>query len=174
LAPRQIAIHSSGAAARYPILNKEWFPERFAQVAEALASRFNLVQLGAPEDPLLPGVRDLRGKTTVRESAAVLSQSQLFIGLEGFLMHLARAVECRAVIVYGGHSHPDQTGYEAFENLYSAVPCAPCWLRDHCPHNHECMRRITATEVLAGVERQVALLGSALPEERVQLAAPAG
>jgi hypothetical protein len=174
VAPRQIAIQSSGAAARFPILNKEWFPDRFAQVAEALASRFNLVQLGAPQDPLLPGVRDLRGKTTVRESAAVLSQSQLFIGLEGFLMHLARAVECRSVIVYGGHTHPAHTGYAAFENFYSAVPCAPCWLREGCPNDHECMRRITAQEVLVGVERQLALRGSALAEERLELATLAG
>lgn len=174
LAPRQIAIQSSGAAARFPILNKEWFPERFAQVAEALAGRFNLVQLGAPEDPLLPGVRDLRGKTTVRESAAILSQSQLFIGLEGFLMHLARAVECRAVIVYGGHTHPAHTGYAAFENLYSAVPCAPCWLRANCPHDLECMRRITARDVLSGVEKQLGLWGNRLPEDRTVVeAAPA-
>jgi ADP-heptose:LPS heptosyltransferase len=165
LAPRQIVMQSSGAAARFPIRNKEWIPERFAQVAAALAGRFDLVQLGAPQDPLLPGVRDLRGKTTVRESAAILSQAQLFIGLEGFLMHLARAVECRAVIVYGGHTHPAHTGYTAFENLYSAVPCAPCWLRDDCPHDQECMRRITVSDVLAGVERQLEHLGLPLPEE---------
>ncbi len=173
LAPRQIAIQSSGAAARFPILNKEWFPEHFAQVAEALAGRFHLVQLGSPQDPLLPGVHDLRGKTTVRESAAVLSQAQLFIGLEGFLMHLARAVDCRAVVVYGGHTHPTHTGYSAFENLFTAVPCAPCWLSSTCAHDHACMRQISVEDVLRGVERQLALVGTAMGEDRVTLSAQA-
>jgi ADP-heptose:LPS heptosyltransferase len=171
LAPRQIVLQSSGASARFPILNKEWYPERFAQVAEALAGRFELLQLGAPSDPLLPGVRDLRGKTTLRETAAILSQSLLFIGLEGLLMHLARAVDCRAVVVYGGYTHPTHTGYAAFENLFSAVPCAPCWQRSTCGHDHTCMRRISAQDVLGGVERQLALAGTPLPEDRVHIPA---
>lgn len=171
LVPRQIAIQSSGASARFPILNKEWYPERFARVAESLAGRFNLLQLGSPGDPLLPGVRDLRGKTTLRETAAILSQSLLFVGLEGLLMHLARAVECRSVIVYGGYTHPTHTGYSAFENLFSAVPCAPCWQRSTCGHDHACMRRIGVEEVLAAVERQLPLAGSPLPEDRVRIPA---
>lgn len=173
LAPRQVVLQSSGASARFPILNKEWYPERFAQVAEALRGRFELLQLGSPGDPLLPGVRDLRGKTTLRETAAILSQSLLFVGLEGLLMHLARAVECRAVVVYGGYTHPTHTGYSAYENLFSAVPCAPCWLRSTCGHDHACMRQISAEDVLGGVERQLALVGAPLPEDRVMIPAQA-
>jgi ADP-heptose:LPS heptosyltransferase len=173
LAPRQVVLQSSGASARFPILNKEWYPERFAQVAEALRGRFELLQLGSPGVPLLPGVRDLRGKTTLRETAAILSQSLLFVGLEGLLMHLARAVECRAVIVYGGHTHPTHTGYSAYENLFSAVPCAPCWLRSTCGHDHACMRQISAEDVLGGVERQLALVGAPMPEDRVMIPAQA-
>lgn len=75
LAPRQLIIQSSGAAARYAIPNKEWFPERFASVAATLSRDYTLLQVGSATDPLLPGVRDLRGRTSLRETAALLSQA---------------------------------------------------------------------------------------------------
>jgi hypothetical protein len=169
LAARQIVIQSSGSAARYAIPNKEWFPERFAAVAAALGGDYAVVQVGAPSDPLLPGVRDLRGRTSLRETAALLSQAHLFVGLEGFLMHLARAVDCRSVIVYGGHAHPGKLGYSDNYNLFTPLPCAPCTQRSVCAHNRECMRAITAEEVLRGVERQLARHGTPLTEDRVTL-----
>ena len=92
-------------------------------------------------------MRDLRGKTTLRESAAILSRSLAFVGQVGFLMHLARAVECRAVILYGGREHPSQSGYSCNENLYSEVGCSPCWRLNSCPYDKECMRRISAADV---------------------------
>jgi ADP-heptose:LPS heptosyltransferase len=169
LAPGQIVIHSSGAAARYAIPNKEWFPERFARVSTELSRRALVLQIGSAQDPLLPGVRDLRGKTSLRETAAILSQARVFVGLEGFLMHLARAVECRSVIVYGGHSNPAQLGYSANCNLFTALPCAPCGQRSACAHDRECMRAISPELVLAGVERQLERGGTPLPEDHVVL-----
>lgn len=169
LVTKQVVIQSSVAAARYPILNKEWFHDRFAEVARNLAGRFELIQVGSAQDPLLPGVLDLRGKSTLRETGAILSQSLLFIGLEGFLMHLARAVECPSIIVYGGHTHPDHTGYSANKNLFSAVPCAPCWLRSTCNYEHECMRQIRPADVLAAIDEQVAKAGTKLSEDLAAL-----
>ena len=169
VAEGQIVIHSSGAAARYAIANKEWFPERFASVSAALSRRFPVLQVGSASDPLLPGVRDLRGKTTLRETAAILSHARVFVGLEGFLMHLARAVECRSVIIYGGHSNPALLGYSANCNLFTALPCAPCGQRSACVRDRECMRAISPEAVLAGVEHQLELCGTELPVDRVEL-----
>lgn len=159
---RQIAIQSSGMSASYPMLNKQWFAERFALVVATLRGSYNFVQIGTSTDPPLAGAVDLRGKTTLRQSAAVLARSMAFIGNVGFLMHLARAIECRSVIVYGGRERPDQSGYRCNENLYTAMPCAPCWVRNGCPYDRECMRRINAEEVIAAVERQVARHGTPL------------
>ena len=104
---RQVAIQTSSLGARFPMLNKQWPAERFQTVADGLADQFDLVQVGAPSDSELRGVIDLRGKTTTRETAAILSASHLFVGLVGGLMHMARAVECRSVIIYGGgREHP--------------------------------------------------------------------
>jgi ADP-heptose:LPS heptosyltransferase len=164
--PRQIAIQSSGMGARYPMGNKEWYPERFQTVVTALRDRYNFVQLGTTSDPPLDGAIDLRGKTSLRESAAILSQSLAFVGQVGFLMHLARAVDCRSVIVYGGREWPDTTGYICNENLFSTPPCAPCWLWNRCDYDRRCMQVIHADAVVAAVERQVERYGTPLPVQR--------
>jgi len=148
---RQIAIQSSTRSAAMPIENKEWFPERFQHVVDTLGGEFTIVQLGAASDPALEGAIDLRGKTTIREAASVLLHSSVFIGLVGFLMHLAKAVDTRSVIVYGGREHPSQSGYSDNVNLYTDLPCAPCWYWNHSPYNRECMRRIRSVDVISAV-----------------------
>jgi ADP-heptose:LPS heptosyltransferase len=152
---RQIAIQSSTRRAAMPIANKEWFPERFEQVVAALAAEFTIVQLGSVNDPALDGALDLRGKTTIREAAAVLHHSLAFIGLVGFLMHLAKAVGTPSVIVYGGREHPSQSGYADNVNLYTDLPCAPCWYWNHSPYNRECMQRIQPADVIGAVRTLV-------------------
>ena len=146
-----IVMQSSGMGARFPIPNKEWDPNRFAEVAATLAPRHTVIQIGSPSDPAIPAARDLRGQTTVRQMAAILSHARLFVGLVGFPMHVARAVDCPAVIVYGGREAPWQSGYSANLNLYNPVACAPCWLVDRCDHNHQCMRDISVAEVTTAI-----------------------
>jgi ADP-heptose:LPS heptosyltransferase len=148
-----IAIQSSGLGGQWPMRNKQWYPERFQQVVDGLKNQFKFVQLGSAGDPPLDGVADLRGKTSLRETAAVLANCRLYLGNAGFLMHLARAVERPSVIVYGGREAPWQSGYSCNLNLYSAVPCAPCWLWNKCDYNRTCMERITADEVIRAVEQ---------------------
>lgn len=135
------------------MMNKQWYPERFQQVVNALKDRFQFVQLGAAADPLLDHVIDRRGQTGFRETAAILEQCRVFVGNAGFQMHLARAVECRSVIVYGGREAPWQSGYACNVNLYSPVACAPCWRWNTCDHNRMCMDQITAAHVIEAIEQ---------------------
>ncbi len=154
-ADRQVAIMSSGLVKARPMGNKEWGPERFQEVVDRLKGRYQFVQLGAVQDPLLCGATDLRGRTTLRQAGAVLSQSLAFVGQVGFLMHLARAVDCPSVIVYGGREAPWQSGYSCNTNLYTPVPCAPCWLWNRCDYGHECMKRIRPDSVAEALESLV-------------------
>lgn len=159
----QIAIHSSGRAARLHYSTKEWFPDRFQDVVNRLKDSYNIVQLGSSADPPLTGVTDLRGKTSIRQSAAILSQSLVFIGLVGGLMHLSRAVDCRSVIVYGGRELPSQSGYIANENLTGVTPCSPCWKYNSCDYDMECMRQISSESVVAATHQQISRVGTAMP-----------
>jgi ADP-heptose:LPS heptosyltransferase len=68
-------------------------------------------------------------------------------------MHLARAVECPSVIIFGGREAPWQSGYTCNTNLYTAEPCAPCWLWNKCDYNRICMDKITAADVILAVDK---------------------
>jgi hypothetical protein len=150
-ARRRVAVQSSALSAAMPIRTKEWFPDRMQEVVAALAGEVEIVQLGSPSDPRLHGTVDLRGRTTIREAAAVLAGASAFVGMVGFLMHLARAVATPSVIVYGGREHPSQSGYPENHNLHTDIHCSPCWLWNRCPYGMECMRRISAADVTAAL-----------------------
>lgn len=165
----QIAIQSSGRSAAFFMSNKEWYAERFQEVCHALRATCTLVQIGSNADPALEGALDLRGKTTLRECAAILANSTAFIGQVGFLMHLARAVDCRSVIVYGGRESPWQTGYTANINLVGETPCSPCWLRNRCDYEHACMKMIASDDVVDAARQQIGKMNEALEVESTEL-----
>jgi ADP-heptose:LPS heptosyltransferase len=169
IAENQVVMQSSGLSAAFSMRNKEWYPHRFQEVCTELRTDLQVIQLGSKNDPKLEGAIDLRGKTTIRESAAILANSYVFIGLVGFLMHLARAVDCRSVIIYGGREKPAQTGYVANKNLYTQVKCAPCWLRNPCDYDHKCMDAITPQQVIAAAADQISRYGSLLELQVAQL-----
>ncbi len=168
-ARRQVAIQSTASGAALPFANKEWQPDRFASVVAGLPAGMTAVQLGIASDPALPGTVDLRGRSTLREAAAVIAQSEVFIGLEGFLAHLARAVDCPAVVVLGGRVSATTTGYSGNEYLSHEAPCAPCGQRDLCDRSRECIMGVRVDEVLDAIGRVVQRGRAPLPTTRVQI-----
>lgn len=166
---RQIVIQSAGIGSTTPMRNKEWYPTRFQAVADRLQSQGTLIQLGTPLDPPLKGTVDLRGKTNLRQAAAILANSLVFVGQVGFLMHLARAVDCRSAIVYGGRETPETTGYIANKNMVGITPCSPCWEENKCDYDRECMKMISVEAVASAAFEQIGRHGSPLATETVNL-----
>lgn len=164
-----IAIQSSGMGGKLPIRNKEWFPDRFQTVVNNLHKQYEFIQLGSAIDPPLQHVKDLRGRTSIRDAAAVLHHARFYIGNAGFLMHLARAVECPSVIVYGGREAPWQSGYACNVNLSSTPPCAPCWRFSKCDFEHKCMTEITADDVVQGALKLLTMARNPLLVETAEL-----
>lgn len=162
LAEDQVAVQSTGLAVPIAMQNREWYPQRFQELCAQLRSDVRVVQIGSPSDTKLEGAIDLRGKTSLRQTAAVLANSLVFVGLVGFVMHLARAVDCRSVIIYGGREKPAITGYVANKNLYTQVRCAPCWLRNTCEFNRKCMDMISVDQVVAATADQISRYGTLL------------
>lgn len=144
----RVLVQSSVMGAAMPIRTKEWPVDRMQAVVDALRHDAEIVQLGTAGDPPLANVLDYRGRTSIREAARLLAGGTVFIGLVGFLMHLARAVSTPSVVVFGGREHPSQSGYAANRNLFTELPCSPCWFWNHCPYEHECMQRITPGDVI--------------------------
>lgn len=134
---------------------KEWGVENFQRLRDLMPG-LRFVQIGMPSDPLLDNVVDGRG-LSVRQTAAAIRKSRCFVGLEGGLMHLTKAVGGRAVIIYGGFIRPEVSGYSENLNIYSPVSCSPCF---HSDYSHdecktmECMRAIRPEGVLELIIRK--------------------
>lgn len=148
---RLLVLQNSCRGARFAADTKEWAQARWEVLAQRLSLRFNLVQIGTRSDPPLPGARDLRGRTRLREAADLMAGAAAFVGLESGLMHLAAAVGTPGVILYGGRTRPEETGYSWNVNLTRAPACAGCGLNSGCPHRMICMD-IPVEEAEAAVE----------------------
>jgi ADP-heptose:LPS heptosyltransferase len=138
---------------------KNWPIEAWRAVLAELRTRFHLVHLGDDSEPEIAGVQRLAGRLSLRESMGALSHARVHVGGVSFLMHAANGLEVPSVIIYGGRETPANSGYATNLNLYSAVPCSPCWLHEskgeRCPHDLVCMNGITVAHVVAAVNELV-------------------
>ncbi len=171
LRPRQAVVQALSPASENISLLKIYHAERLAAVVEATAGELDWVQIGSAEDPPLSNTLDLRSRTSVRESAAILAHSRVFLGSIGFLMHLARAVECRSVIIFGGRESPRHSGYTCNENFVATVPCAPCYRRSDCLASLACMKQIGADAITTAVRRAASLYGEKLAVDTAEVPA---
>jgi len=140
--------------------SRRWFPDRTAAVLRAVREAHGAaaVLLGTPADAGFAaaivraadgGVRDLVGRTSLRQLLAILARARLAFGPDSGALHLAAAVGTPAVSLWGATSAQRSTpfGGEALA-LAGHAPCAPCFLRE-CPVGRVCMQDIAADVVIA-------------------------
>jgi len=141
-----IAIQSTGLATWTD--NKNWGHQKMGKVIELLKSDYSFLQLGSHDDPSLSVDLNLSGKVSPREAICYLKRCQKMVAQEGFLMHAAAAVGVPSVIIYGGFIAPWQSGYDCNINLYTTLPCAPCFLTSPCPYGKRCLEDIKPSHVI--------------------------
>ena len=91
----------------------------------------------------------LTGETRLDESAAVLSLCDLLLTNDTGPAHVAAAVGCPVVVIFGPTNPLTTRPFsQAAEVVREPPACAPCMLRD-CPIDHRCMTAITPEEVFA-------------------------
>ncbi len=166
-----VAIHPGAGAAV-----KLWPAERYAQVADALAERWDAViiltgsrgELGLAwavaaamrADPLVAA-----GETTLGQLAALLMRCDLVIGSDSGPLHLAAAVGAPTIHLYGPANPalfgPWAPGKEAAHRaIVSPMACVPCNRLDYTAADlakHPCMKEITVAEVLKAAEELLQL-----------------
>ena len=124
--------------------NKNWLHEYWQELIRLLLKKkFTIVQLGADTEYFFDGVFSFAGKLSPRESVAVLSQANVFVGPVSFLMHAANGLNIPSVIIYGGRETPYNSGYKQNKNIYIKTECSPCFIKGKCPFNRKCMKAIT-------------------------------
>jgi lipopolysaccharide heptosyltransferase II len=144
---------------------KQWLPERFAAVGDALADRTGgrVAILGgeterATAETVASAMRDpsravvLAGHTTITELVGVLSSALALVSNDTGPAHLGAALGVPTVTIFGPTEHfaTHPVGPRA-AMVRHAVECAPCMLRD-CPIDHRCMTRVGVEDVIAAVD----------------------
>ena len=146
---------------------KRWYPEKFAAVGAAFSHKYDIIIFGGPneveiskeiEDYLLSlGVKNftnLAGKTTIEELCANIAGCSLFVTNDSGPMHVAAAYQVPTVAIFGPTKYKETSQWmnEKGVIVRHEMECSPCMKRE-CPlKHHECMKGITADEVIAAIE----------------------
>jgi heptosyltransferase-3 len=123
--------------------------------------------------------RDLGGclnaaeKFTVRETAALLSQCDAYVGLDTGTTHLAAAVGAPVVAIYGQRNNPGQwfPHATALKMVQNHVRCAGCRAQVCTVAGHPCMTGIKFEEAAAAVVQMLEMV--ILEKQRHQTAGAA-
>ncbi|MDE2333885.1 MAG: glycosyltransferase family 9 protein [Rhodospirillales bacterium] len=114
--PAHAVLLVPGAAPHRP--GKRWPAERFGDLAALLAARGLVpVVLGAAADAPLaatirarcPAALDLTGQTSMADLFALAAQAELAVGNDTGPMHIAAAMGCRCLVLFGPESDPSLT-----------------------------------------------------------------
>lgn len=141
---------------------KRWPAEHFATVATAQLALGRQVWLfGAQNDRAIAArinqlcggrCADLSGRTTLIEAVDLLSLAERALSNDSGLMHIAAAVGCRVVALYGSSDDaftPPLTANCARLGLHLA--CSPCFRRE-CPLGHlDCLRKLPPEQAQAAL-----------------------
>ncbi|MGI9311031.1 MAG: lipopolysaccharide heptosyltransferase II, partial [bacterium] len=134
---------------------KRWPAEHFAEVARAQLSRGRRVWLfGAHGDRAIAArinqlcdlrCDDLAGRTTLGEAIDLMSLADCAVTNDSGLMHIAAAVGCRVIALYGSSSDaftPPLTAPGRSHRLRLGLDCSPCFQRT-CPLGHlDCLNKL--------------------------------
>ena len=149
---------------------KRWAPQRFAEVANALIERFgaHVLLIGGNEDVALSeevsaliqhSATILAGRTSLKETGALIEMSALFIGNDSCPLHISAAVGTPAVGIFGPSNVKQfqPIGKRSYRQriVHSNLPCAPCfnfigndapWVPNTC-YSFACLNAISSDEV---------------------------
>lgn len=121
---------------------KQWPKEDWQKLIMWLHSkRIIPVQLGVATDELIhTDVMDLRGKTSPRQAAGYLQCSRGYIGIEGGIFHLSKAVGVPAVVIFNAtpvisYAYPDTL-------VVTNSQCKSCiwgelWFKAKCKYGYK-------------------------------------
>jgi hypothetical protein len=127
--------------------NKQWPVERYQAVATALTQKgYRVAQfMGGRASGWLEGVMPVP-TNSFRAALAKLARVRLYVGPEGGLHHGAAALAVPGVVIFGGFTHPRNTGYDLHRNLF--VGDEPCGRQGPCEHCNAAMSAIAVDQVI--------------------------
>lgn len=139
---------------------KEWPVENWQKVVDHFFGRIAFIQIGAKDEPVLKNTIPMNGVMNVRLSAACISETDMFVGIDSYPNHVAGALKKPAVALFGSTS-PVGSGYTSAINIWTKEECSPCYReynsislhkKSPCPYDVKCQKNISAAQVINAVE----------------------
>ncbi len=146
---------------------KRWYPSEFAKVAIALADRYDIVIFGSPvETEIADDIKatlkqngitnftNLAGKTCVKELCETIGSLSLFVTNDSGPLHIAAAYKIPTIAIFGPTIPAETNGWNNPNEIdvMKKLNCQPCMKRV-CPlEHHDCMKLITADDVLSQIK----------------------
>lgn len=142
---------------------KRWLPERFAELADKLIQfGYHVILIGGPDDLFLcesiaqqseEQVPVAAGLFTLRQSAELISRSEILITNDSAPLHLGVAMRTPVIAIFG--ATVPQFGFYPYGNNdlileTKGLYCRPCGIhgKKTCPEGHfRCMREISVQNV---------------------------
>ncbi|MCM8761949.1 MAG: glycosyltransferase family 9 protein [Candidatus Omnitrophica bacterium] len=136
--------------------------EKFAEIGKALIKRYDslkIIIVGANYEEKIGqkikgfiesnNVFNLAGKTTLKQLAVLLEKASLMITNDTGTLHLASAMHCPTVAIFGPTS-PYRYGPIGTKNIvvHSDIYCFPCNEKRICRNDYLCMKQISPEEVI--------------------------
>ena len=146
---------------------KRWYPERFAKVAAFYKDKYDIIIFGGPNEVAMAkeieenlhslhvnNFTNLAGKTNIQELCANIGGCSLFITNDSGPMHVAAAYQVPTVAIFGPTKYKETSQWKNKKSIIvrHELECSPCMKRE-CPlKHHECMKGITASEVIEAIK----------------------
>ena len=142
---------------------KRWYPEEFAKVANWLGKRYDVIIFGGPGEEgiakdieknlTIKNYKNLCGKLSIKELCEYIGGLDLFITNDSGPMHIAAAFQVPVVAIFGPTKYDETSPFNTkYKIVTKDLECAPCMKRE-CPlKHHNCMKLITAKDVIKAAE----------------------
>ncbi len=147
---------------------KRWYPNEFAKVAIVMSKKYDIVIFGGPSETdisndiekvlIQNGItnyQNLAAKTSIPEVIEKIAGLSLFLTNDSGPMHIAAAYKIKTVAIFGPtkFTETNQWNNENGVIVTKNLDCSPCMKRT-CPlKHHNCMKEITASDVLKAIEK---------------------
>jgi heptosyltransferase-2 len=167
---RLVALFPGGGAnPRDTVSVKRWGVKKFQSVGTHLATlhRATVVVVGSADErelarQVVGGIRgrvyDLSGTMDLKQLAALLERCYLLVTNDSAPLHIAAAVECPTVSIWGPTSAAILAPRgERHVAVVSSAPCSPCYGNSPfpgCPDPH-CMEAVPLEDVIRAVDDQM-------------------
>jgi ADP-heptose:LPS heptosyltransferase len=111
--------------------NRAYPFKKWQNIVNALKDKISFVQVGVKGSRVLENVIDWTGKTSFKNTAAMIGYSKLFLSAEGGLVHAATAFDTKSLVIITGYQAKKMVAYPQNINVNIASH-GPCGLKIEC------------------------------------------